>query len=283
MQIVRSAARMQKLALKLKKAGQDNCLRSDHGGAASEGIWNWSKRAAGWPTSRSSRYSSIRHSLHRTKTSVVIRVTSLLDCKLLRPLGVDIVFHPQPRDIYPTGFDTYVVPEKIAAILDGEFRPTHFKGVDTVVLKLFNIVQPDFAIFGRKDLQQSVVIKQMVKDLNVPVKIVVAPTVRDADGLALSSRNAYLSVDARRRALVISRSLFAARQLVLSGERNAAKIRNFVRRRLVKDAEADVDYVSVADAETLAELREISGRIAISLACRIDGVRLIDNIVLKVG
>jgi pantoate--beta-alanine ligase len=107
--------------------------------------------------------------------------------------------------------------------------------------------------------------------------------VRDADGLALSSRNAYLTLDAHRRALTISRSLVAARQLVLSGERNAAKIRNFVRRQLVKDAEADVDYVSVADAETLAELREISGRIAISLACWIDGVRLIDNIVLKVG
>ena len=207
----------------------------------------------------------------------------LLDCKLLRPLGVNIVFNPQPQDVYPVEFDTYVVPEKIAGILNGEFRPSHFRGVDTVVLKLFNIVQPDFAIFGRKDLQQSVVIKQMVRDLNVPVKIVVAPTVRDADWLALSSRNAYLTVDARRRALVIPRSLFAARKLVLSGEREATKIRNFVRRRLVKDAEADVDYVSVANAETLAELREISGRIAISLACRIDGVRLIDNIVLKVG
>jgi pantoate--beta-alanine ligase len=205
-----------------------------------------------------------------------------LDCKLLRPLGVDIVFHPQPQDIYPAGFDTYVIPEKTAAVLDGKFRPTHFKGVDTVVLKLFNIVQPDFAIFGRKDLQQSVVIKQMVRDLNVPVRVVVAPTVRDIDGLALSSRNAYLSMEGRRRALIISSSLFAARQMVLSGERNAVKIRNFVRSRLVKEAEADVDYVSVAKAETLAELREISGRIAISLACRIEGVRLIDNIELKV-
>ncbi len=282
MQIVRSVARMQKLALKLKKQGKTIALVPTMG-ALHRGHLELVKRA--------SRLADI------TVVSIFVNPTQFaphedfsryprnlaLDCKLLRPLGVDIVFHPQPQDVYPAGFDTYVVPEKMATILDGESRPTHFKGVDTVVLKLFNIVQPDFAVFGRKDLQQSVVIKQMVKDLNVPVRIVVAPTVRDADGLALSSRNAYLSVDAHRRAPAISRSLFAARQLVLSGERNAAKIRNFIRRRLVKDAEADVDYVSVADAETLAELKRISGRIAISLACRIDGVRLIDNIVLKVG
>jgi pantoate--beta-alanine ligase len=282
MQIVRSVARMQKMALKLKKQGKTIAFVPTMG-ALHRGHLELVKRAC--------RMADI------TVVSIFVNPTQFaphedfsryprnlaLDCKLLRPSGVDIVFHPQPHDVYPAGFDTYVVPEKIAAILDGEFRPTHFKGVDTVVLKLFNIVQPDFAIFGRKDLQQSVVIKRMVKDLNVPVRIVVAPTVRDADGLALSSRNAYLTLDAHRRALTISRSLVAARQLVLSGERNAAKIRNFVRRQLVKDAEADVDYVSVADAETLAELREISGRIAISLACWIDGVRLIDNIVLKVG
>jgi pantoate--beta-alanine ligase len=282
MQIVRSVARMQKQALKLKKQGKTIAFVPTMG-ALHRGHLELVKRA--------------RKMADITVVSIFVNPTQfaphedfsryprnlLLDCKLLRPLGVDIIFHPQPRDVYPAGFDTYVVPEKIATILDGEFRPTHFKGVDTVVLKLFNIVQPNFAIFGRKDLQQSVVIKQMVKDLNIPVKIVVAPTVRDADGLALSSRNAYLTVDGRRRALTISRSLFAARQLVLSGERRAAKIRNFIRRRLVNDAEADVDYVSIADAETLAELREISGRIAISLACRIDSVRLIDNIVLKVG
>jgi pantoate--beta-alanine ligase len=282
MQIVCSVARMQKLALKLKKQGKTIAFVPTMG-ALHRGHLELVNRA--------------RKMADITVVSIFVNPTQfapqedfsryprnlLTDCKLLRPLGVDIVFHPQPQDVYPAGFDTYVVPEKIAAILDGEFRPTHFKGVDTVVLKLFNIVQPNFAIFGRKDLQQSVVIKQMVKDLNVPVRIVVAPTARDADGLALSSRNAYLTVDARRRALAISRSLFAARQLVLSGERNAAKIRNFIRRRLVKDAEADVDYVSVADAETLAELKKISGGIAISLACRIDGVRLIDNILLKVG
>lgn len=282
MQIVRSVAQMQKLALRLKKQGKTIAFVPTMG-ALHRGHLELVKRA--------SRIAEI------TVVSIFVNPTQfaphedfgryprnlLSDCNLLRPLGVDVVFHPLPQDIYPVGFDTYVVPEKIATILDGEFRPKHFKGVDTVVLKLFNIVQPDYAIFGRKDLQQSVVIQQMVRDLNVPVKIVVAPTVRDSDGLALSSRNAYLSDEGRRRALVISRSLFAARQLILSGERNAAKIRNFIRRELVKDAKADVDYVSIADAKTLAELRKVSGNIAISLACRIDGVRLIDNIALKVG
>lgn len=281
MQIVRSVAQMQKLALRLKKQGKTIAFVPTMG-ALHRGHLALVRRAS--------------QLADTTVVSIFVNPTQfaphedfgryprnlMADCKLLRPSGVDIIFHPQPQDVYPAGFDTYVVPDKIATILDGEFRPTHFKGVDTVVLKLFNIVQPDFAIFGRKDLQQSVVIQQMVRDFNVPVRIVVAPTIRDADGLALSSRNVYLSEDARRRALVISRSLFAARQLVLSGERNAAKIRNFIRRGLVKDAKADVDYVSVADARTLVELGKISGRIAISLACRIDGVRLIDNIVLKV-
>ncbi len=176
------------------------------------------------------------------------------DCKLLQPLGVDLVFNPNADEIYPDNFDTYVVPEQIATILEGKFRPAHFRGVATVVLKLFNIVLPDLAIFGQKDLQQSVVIRQMVRDLNVPVKIMIAPTVRDTDGLALSSRNVYLSTEARVRALELSRSLFAARQMILAGERSAAKIRNFIKRRLVKDARAGVDYVSVANAETLAEL-----------------------------
>jgi pantoate--beta-alanine ligase len=282
MQTIRSVTRMQKLALQLKKDGKTVAFVPTMG-ALHRGHLELVKRASKMAevTVVSIFVNPTQFAPHEDFSRYPRNLAS--DCKLLRPFGVDIVFHPQPQEVYPAGFDTYVVPDRIATILDGESRPTHFKGVDTVVLKLFNIVQPDFAVFGRKDLQQSVVIKQMVKDLNVPVRIVVVPTVRDTDGLALSSRNAYLSVDAHRRALAISRSLFSARQLVLSGECNAAKIRNFVRRQLVKDAEADVDYVSVADAETLAELRTISGGIAISLACRIDGVRLIDNIVLKVG
>ncbi len=282
MQIVRSVAGMQNLALRLRRQGKTIAFVPTMG-ALHRGHLELVRRA--------------RKMADVVVVSIFVNPTQFaphedfsryprnlkLDCKLLRPLGVNIVFHPQPKDVYPPGFDTYVVPGKVATILDGRFRPAHFKGVDTVVLKLFNIVQPAWAVFGRKDLQQSVVIRQMVNDLDLPVRIVVAPTVRDIDGLALSSRNAYLSMEARRRALEISRSLFAARELVVSGERSAAKIRNFIRRRLVKGAKADVDYVSVANAETLAELKEISGRVAISLACRIDGVRLIDNIVLRVG
>jgi pantoate--beta-alanine ligase len=204
------------------------------------------------------------------------------DKKLLREAGVDLLFAPNRHEIYPEDFDTYVVPEQMSKHLEGVWRPGHFRGVATVVLKLFNLVQADVAVFGQKDLQQSVVIKQMVRDFNLPVRIVIAPTLRDAEGIALSSRNAYLGESARRRARVIPDALFSARKLIAAGERSAAKIRNYVKSRLVKEAEAAVDYVSVADADTLAELKKISGNVAISLACRIEGVRLIDNITLRV-
>jgi pantoate--beta-alanine ligase len=281
MQIVRSATRMQKLSQKLKKEGRTIAFVPTMG-ALHRGHLDLAAKAG--------KMADV------TVVSIFVNPTQFAphedlrryprnlkqDCSLLESIGVDIVFCPQQEDMYPDGFDTYVVPEKIGAVLEGRFRPTHFRGVATVVLKLFNIVLPDIAIFGRKDLQQSAVIRRMVNDLCVPVKIVVAPTVRDTGGLALSSRNAYLSIEARQRALEISRSLFLARKLILAGERSAAKVRNIVRRRLVKDAGAEVDYVSVANAETLAELKIISGNVAISLACRIGGVRLIDNIVLKV-
>lgn len=205
------------------------------------------------------------------------------DCNLLRSEEVDFVFNPTPDDMYPNEFDTYVVPDRIAQKLEGEFRPTHLRGVATIVLKLFNIVQPDVTIFGRKDLQQSAVIRQMITDLNLPIRMVVAPTVRDQDQLALSSRNVYLNDSARKRAQMIPRSLFAAARMIDSGERSANKIRNYIKDQLVKVAGARVDYVSVADEETLSELNRISGRTAISLACTIDGVRLIDNITLKVS
>ncbi len=204
------------------------------------------------------------------------------DASLCRNAGVDFVFAPAAAAVFPDGFDTYVVPKRIATILEGAHRPGHFRGVATVVLKLFNIVQPDISLFGRKDLQQSVVIRRMVRDLNIPTKIVIVPTVRDSDGLALSSRNVYLSELGRQRALTISGSLFAAVEMIKSGERSAETVRNFVTGRLVTEGQATVDYVSVANETTLAELETISGRVAISLACRIDGVRLIDNVTLKV-
>ena len=204
------------------------------------------------------------------------------DCRACRTEGVDFIFNPGKDEMYPDGFDTYVVPDKIATVLEGAMRPGHFQGVATVVLKLFNIVLPDTAIFGKKDLQQSVVIRQMVRDLNIPVKIVIVPTIRDRDQLALSSRNVYLNELSRSQALAIPRALFEARRMILAGERSAAKIRNYITSRLVKDGKATVDYVSVANEDTLQELTKISGRVAISLACRIGGVRLIDNITLKV-
>lgn len=204
------------------------------------------------------------------------------DSRLCREAGVDIIYNPIAQDMYPEMFDTYVVPEKIAGVLEGAFRPGHFRGVATVVLKLFNAVQPDIAVFGKKDLQQSIVIRQMVRDLNIPTKIVIVPTVRDRDRLALSSRNVYLSNSGRKRAAVIPQALFAAQEMIRSGERSAKTIRNYITNRLVKDGEAAVDYVSVADEATLTELVRITGKVAISLACRIDGVRLIDNLTLKV-
>jgi pantoate--beta-alanine ligase len=205
-----------------------------------------------------------------------------VDKELLENEGVDILFLPNRRSIYPEGFDTYVLPGWISDRLEGKARPGHFQGVATIVLKLFNIVQPEIAVFGRKDLQQSLVIERMAEDLDLPVKIVVAPTVRDSDGLALSSRNAYLGELGRRRALIISDSLFAAREKIRAGERSAARIISYIGRRLEREAGARVDYVSLADRHTLAELKKIAGEIAISLACRIDGVRLIDNITMKV-
>lgn len=203
------------------------------------------------------------------------------DNRLLRREGVDIIFAPSPDEVYPDGFDTYVVPGDLASRLEGKFRPTHFRGVATVVLKLFNIVQPHLAVFGQKDLQQSVVIKRMVADLNLPVKIVIAPTVRDRDGLALSSRNAYLAPAARQRALAISQALLAAREQIAAGERSGARIKSLIRGRL-RRVDAEIDYISVADRQRLTELTRIKGEVAISLACHIAGVRLIDNVTIKV-
>ena len=204
------------------------------------------------------------------------------DCRACKAEGVDYIFNPGKDEMYPAGFDTYVVPDKIATVLEGAARPGHFQGVATVVLKLFNAVQADVALFGLKDLQQTVVIRQMVRDLNIPTKIVIVPTIRDRDQLALSSRNVYLNQLSRSQALTIPQSLGEARKMIKSGERSAAKVRNYIKSRLVKEAKAIVDYVSVADEDTLVELTKITGRVAISLACRIGGVRLIDNITLKV-
>jgi pantoate--beta-alanine ligase len=202
------------------------------------------------------------------------------DLELLAPFDVDLVFAPSNDEIYPPNFQTYVHVEEITKPLEGAMRPGHFRGVATVVTKLFNIVQPDRAYFGQKDAQQVAVIQHMVRDLNLPVEIVVGETLRDADGLALSSRNAHLSVEERRAAPVLYRALCAARDAFVHGERDGEKIRAVMRAVLGQEPRAVVEYVSAADPLTLQELNFIGDDVLLSLAVRIGATRLIDNFLL---
>jgi len=204
------------------------------------------------------------------------------DLRLLEAEGVDLVFVPSVEEMYPQRFRTYVEVEEVTAPLEGARRPGHFRGVATVVCKLFNIVGAERAYFGQKDAQQTVVVKQMVRDLNLPVEVVVVPTVREADGLALSSRNVYLDPDQRTAVPVLYRALQHAATLYRRGDRDAATLRNAMLNILEQEPLAQVDYVSVADPDTL---REIDGSIQagalVSLAVRFGSTRLIDNVVLE--
>jgi pantoate--beta-alanine ligase len=202
------------------------------------------------------------------------------DLALLRDLGTDVVFMPPVEEMYPEGFDTYVEVEKLTRVLEGAHRPGHFRGVATVVAKLFNIVQPHRAYFGQKDAQQLVVVRRLARDLDLPVDVVGLPTVREPDGLAMSSRNAYLSPQERQAALVVYRSLEAAQELWRSGVRDARLIRRRMNEVLATEPLARVDYVSVADAETLEELETVEKPALVSLAVRIGATRLIDNVTL---
>lgn len=202
------------------------------------------------------------------------------DLRLLRQEGVDLVFAPPVGEVYPPGFDTYVLVGGVTERLEGAARPGHFRGVATVVVKLFNVLQPDRAYFGQKDAQQLLVIRKMVKDLDLPIEVVGMPIVREPDGLALSSRNAYLSPEERKAAVVLSRSLQVARRLYERGERNAERLRSEMRQVLGAEPLAQVDYVSVADAASLEELTQVDRPALVSLAVRIGRARLIDNIVL---
>ena len=202
------------------------------------------------------------------------------DLGLLASLGVDAVWAPSPNDVYPPGFQTWIAVEGVAAPLEGARRPGHFRGVATVVAKLLNIFQPERAYFGQKDAQQVAVIRRMVQDLALPVDVVVCPTVREKDGLALSSRNVHLGPDERRAAPVLHRALEAAGAAFDSGERDAGRLRAVLTRTLAAEPLVEVDYVSVADAATLAELDRVEGAALVSLAARIGNTRLIDNIVL---
>jgi pantoate--beta-alanine ligase len=203
------------------------------------------------------------------------------DLRLLEQEGADAVFMPGVEEMYPPGFDAWVeVGESLTGRLEGASRPGHFRGVTTVVAKLFNVVQAQRAYFGQKDGQQLAVIRRMAADLNMDVEIVAVPTVREPDGLAMSSRNAYLSPQERRAATVLWRSLCRAQELFDGGERRAEVIREGMRAVLASEPLASVEYVSVADAETLAELETVDRPAMVSLAVRIGGTRLIDNVVL---
>lgn len=199
------------------------------------------------------------------------------DLSQLASLNVPWVFAPSDREMYPPGFDTWVEVGKIAQPWEGTFRPGHFRGVATVVLKLFNIVSPDVAYFGEKDYQQLLVIRQMVRDLNLPIEIRPCPTVREPDGLAMSSRNKYLTAQERQDALVLYRSLCLARDRVQAGERDAPSIVAAMRDVIAGVAYARIDYVAIVDPETLEEVLTIDRPVQAILAVRLGSTRLIDN------
>lgn len=203
------------------------------------------------------------------------------DIEALASCGVAAVFAPAASEMYPAGFDTWVENHTLTTVLEGACRPGHFRGVTTVVLKLLNIVQPYAAYFGRKDYQQAAVIRRMVADLDLPSIIRVCPTVREADGLAMSSRNRYLSVAQRREALVLYRSLQAAQSRVAAGERDAAVVADEMRAMIEAVPGAIIDYVAVADADTLAPVTHIDRPVVALLAVRIGATRLIDNELLE--
>ncbi len=205
------------------------------------------------------------------------------DLMLLEPLGVGLVWTPSAVTVYPPGFQTWVSVEEASKGLEGGSRPGHFRGVATVVAKLFNVFVPDKAFFGQKDAQQVVVIKRMVEDLSFPVEIVICPTVREADGLALSSRNAYLSPKERQAAAVLFRALSAGRTAYEQGERNGSSLRAAMQAILDAEPLAQADYLSAADPITLAEIDWGAAGILLSLAVRIGKTRLIDNILLSPG
>ena len=202
------------------------------------------------------------------------------DLRLIEPLGVDLVWTPTPEVMYPSGFQTWVEVETLTKPLEGAMRPAHFRGVTTVVAKLFNAVQPHKAYFGQKDAQQAAVIRQMTRDLSYPVEVVVCPIVREADGLAMSSRNKYLEGADRQAALVLSRALTAAKELYDAGERDAETLRAKMKEVIAAEPRAQMQYVSCADYDTLAELETVTGKTLLSMAVLIGKTRLIDNFVL---
>jgi len=203
------------------------------------------------------------------------------DSRKLEDAGVDYLFSPEPAEIYPPGFCTWVNVEGLSERLEGRARRGHFRGVTTVVLKLLEIVQPARAFFGRKDAQQARIIRQMARDLHLDTEIVVCPIVREADGLAMSSRNAYLSPEQRRAATILFRALDGARASIARGERDALRLTAAMREMLRTEPLAEPDYVELVDAETLEQVTRLRGACLALLAVRIGATRLIDNLLIE--
>ncbi len=204
-----------------------------------------------------------------------------LDAQLCRQEGTDVIFYPDVRQMYPANYKTYVVVQDLSDCLCGKFRPGHFKGVATVVTKLINIISPDVAYFGQKDAQQAIIIKKMVEDLNLAVKIKAMPTIREKDGLAMSSRNTYLHKDQRRDAVVLYQALTQAKDLIRQGNRDSLDIIRKMRRLINKRRSANIQYISIVCPQDLKPVDKIRNKVLIALAVFIGKTRLIDNIVVS--
>jgi pantoate--beta-alanine ligase len=205
------------------------------------------------------------------------------DLDLLDSENTDIAFFPSADELYPTDFTTFVgVEGPMIQVMCGQSRPTHFRGVTTIVTKLFHLVDPHRAYFGQKDAQQVAVLKQMVRDLDFDLEMVTCPTVREADGLAMSSRNAYLTPDQRAQAPRIAQALFDARERIVKGERRAEKITEYLKKQITAIDSAVIDYISIADARSLREVNTLDGQVLIAVAVKMGRTRLIDNIDLEV-
>ena len=205
------------------------------------------------------------------------------DRALLESLGADVLFHPTVAEIYPDGYQTHIEVENLSLPLCGAVRPGHFRGVATVVAKLFNIVQPHVAVFGEKDFQQLQVVRRLVRDLSMDVEIVGHPIVREADGLAMSSRNAYLTPEERRAAVCLSRALCRAEKLARRGETCAAPLLRVVAAELAREPLAQVEYAKLCDADSLQEIDRVQGTAVLALAVRFGRARLIDNRIIKIS
>jgi pantoate--beta-alanine ligase len=202
------------------------------------------------------------------------------DCEMLEREGVDVVFAPSVEEMYPAGAVTWVMVDELSNRLDGRSRPGHFRGVTTVVSKLFHIVEPDRAFFGQKDAAQVAIIRRMVRDLNLPVEIVVCPIVRESDGLAMSSRNAYLNAEERKRALVLQRSLMRVREMADAGEADATTLVRAGREEFNREPGVRLDYFEVVNPETLDPLQSVSQGALVAVAAYVGSTRLIDNLLL---